>query len=77
VPYFLPEGRGIIDLLYRGAAGWLSSTSKPMKCVRMKKHAQSSVKNGYDQQVARYAQAVRVPDRDPSKNAAGFPERGQ
>ncbi|MGA2489896.1 MAG: UvrD-helicase domain-containing protein [Anaerolineales bacterium] len=58
VPYFLPEGRGIIDLLYRTAAGWVIIDFKTDE-VRSKLEARTVIReNGYDQQVARYARAV-------------------
>ena len=58
VPYFLPEGRGIIDLLYRGAAGWVIIDFKTDE-VRSDEEVRTVIReNGYDQQVARYAQAV-------------------
>lgn len=58
VRYDTPNGRGIIDLLYRTPAGWFIIDFKTDD-VRSDAEAQSVIRqNGYDQQVARYAQAV-------------------
>ena len=58
VPYFLPQGRGIIDLLYRDAAGWVIIDFKTDE-VRSDEEAWTVIReNGYDQQVSRYARAV-------------------
>ena len=58
VRYDTPNGRGIIDLLYRTPAGWFIIDFKTDD-VRSDAETQSVIRqNGYDQQVARYAQAV-------------------
>ncbi len=58
VRYDLPNGRGIIDLLYRTAAGWFIIDFKTDE-VRSEEEAQSAIRqNGYDAQVARYAAAI-------------------
>jgi ATP-dependent helicase/nuclease subunit A len=58
VPYFLPEGRGIIDLLYRTPAGWVIVDFK-IDEVRSDEEARATIlREGYDHQVARYAGAV-------------------
>jgi len=60
VRYDLPDpyGRGIMDLLYRTEAGWFIIDFKTDD-VRSDAEAQSTIrKNGYDRQVARYAQAI-------------------
>ncbi|MDO9129713.1 MAG: PD-(D/E)XK nuclease family protein [Anaerolineales bacterium] len=58
VPYYLPEGRGVIDLLYRTASDWFIIDFKTDE-VRSDAEAQSTIsREGYDRQVARYAEAV-------------------
>jgi ATP-dependent helicase/nuclease subunit A len=58
VRYDLPDGRGIIDLLYHTEAGWFIIDFKTDE-VRSDAEAQSAIsQNGYDRQVERYAQAV-------------------
>jgi ATP-dependent helicase/nuclease subunit A len=58
VRYDLPDGRGIMDLLYRTAAGWFIIDFKTDE-VRSESEALSAIsQNGYDRQVARYAQAI-------------------
>jgi ATP-dependent exoDNAse (exonuclease V) beta subunit len=58
VPYFLPDGRGVIDLLYRTEAGWFIIDFKTDE-VRSDAEALEVIRqNGYDRQVVRYAQAV-------------------
>jgi ATP-dependent helicase/nuclease subunit A len=58
VRYDLPDGRGILDLLYRTAAGWFIIDFKTDE-VRSDAEAQSAIsQNGYDHQVERYAQAI-------------------
>ncbi len=58
VRYDLPNERGIMDLLYRTEAGWFIIDFKTDE-VRSDAEAQSAIsQNGYDRQVARYAQAV-------------------
>ena len=58
VRYDLPDGRGIMDLLYRTEAGWFIIDFKTDE-VRSDAEAQSAIsQNGYDRQVARYAQAI-------------------
>ena len=58
VPYFLPEGRGVIDLLYRTPSGWCIADFKTDE-VRSDAEALAAIRqNGYDRQVARYAEAV-------------------
>ncbi|MDO9300723.1 MAG: 3'-5' exonuclease, partial [Anaerolineales bacterium] len=58
VRYDLPDGRGIMDLLYRTEAGWFIIDFKTDE-VRSESEAQSAIsQNGYDRQVARYAEAI-------------------
>lgn len=58
VSYFLEEGRGVIDLLYRTEAGWCIIDFKTDE-LRSDEAARSAItQNGYDRQLARYAQAV-------------------
>jgi len=58
VRYDLPNGRGIMDLLYRTVAGWFIIDFKTDE-VRSDAEAQSAIsQNGYDRQVARYAEAI-------------------
>jgi ATP-dependent exoDNAse (exonuclease V) beta subunit len=58
IRYDLPTGRGIIDLLYRTEAGWFIIDFKTDE-VRSKEEAQSVIRqNGYNAQVARYAEAI-------------------
>ncbi|MEW5939287.1 MAG: UvrD-helicase domain-containing protein [Chloroflexota bacterium] len=60
VPYYSPEGRGIIDLLYRTDSTWHIIDFKTDE-VRSESEARSAIsQNGYDRQVARYAQAVAI-----------------
>jgi ATP-dependent helicase/nuclease subunit A len=58
VRYDLPDGRGIMDLLYRTEAGWFIIDFKTDE-VRSESEAQSTIsQNGYDRQVERYAEAI-------------------
>jgi ATP-dependent exoDNAse (exonuclease V) beta subunit len=58
VPYFLLDGRGVIDLLYRTQSGWFLVDFKTDQ-VHSETEALVAIReNGYDQQVARYALAV-------------------
>jgi ATP-dependent helicase/nuclease subunit A len=58
VRFDLPEGRGIIDLLYRTPSGWSIIDFKTDE-VRSDAEAQSAIsRERYDRQVERYAQAV-------------------
>jgi ATP-dependent exoDNAse (exonuclease V) beta subunit len=58
VRYDLPNGRGIIDLLYRTDAGWFIIDFKTDE-VRSESEAQSAIsRERYDAQVARYARAI-------------------
>jgi ATP-dependent helicase/nuclease subunit A len=58
VRYDLPDGRGIMDLLYRTEAGWFIIDFKTDE-VRSDAEAQSAIsQNGYDRQVKRYAEAI-------------------
>jgi ATP-dependent exoDNAse (exonuclease V) beta subunit len=58
VRYDLPDGRGIMDLLYRTAEGWFIIDFKTDE-VRSDIEARSVIsQNGYDRQVERYAQAI-------------------
>ena len=58
VRFDLPEGRGIIDLLYRTPSGWCIIDFKTDE-VRSDAEAQSAIsQNGYNHQVARYAEAI-------------------
>ena len=53
-----PYGRGIMDLLYRTPAGWFIIDFKTDE-VQSGSEAQSTIsQNGYDRQVARYAEAI-------------------
>ncbi len=56
--YFLPVSRGVIDLIYRTETGWFLADFKTDE-VRSDAEAQATIReNGYDRQVARYAEAV-------------------
>ncbi len=58
VRYDLPDERGIIDLLYRTAEGWRIIDFKTND-VRSNDEARETIRReGYDRQVARYAQAI-------------------
>ena len=58
VRYDLPNGRGIMDLLYRTESGWFIVDFKTDEAPS-ESEAQSTIsQNGYDRQVARYAQAI-------------------
>ncbi len=58
VPYYTPDGRGIIDLLYRTDSGWHIIDFKTDE-VRSDDEARETVRRaGYDVQVARYARAI-------------------
>ena len=58
VRYDLPDGRGIMDLLYRTAEGWFIIDFKTDE-VRSDIEARSVIsQNGYNRQVERYAQAI-------------------
>ena len=58
VPYTLPGNRGIIDLLYRTEAGWVIADFKTDD-VRSETEMWETIKRGkYNEQVARYADAV-------------------
>ncbi len=58
VPYYSPDGRGIIDLLYHTDAGWTIIDFKTDE-VRTDDEARETIRRaGYDVQVARYAQAI-------------------
>jgi ATP-dependent helicase/nuclease subunit A len=58
VRYDLPDGRGIMDLLYRTADGWFIIDFKTDE-VRSESEARETISRAqYDRQVARYAQAV-------------------
>ncbi len=58
VRYDLPDGRGIMDLLYRTDTGWFIIDFKTDE-VRSDAEAESTIsQNGYDRQVERYAQAI-------------------
>jgi ATP-dependent helicase/nuclease subunit A len=57
IPYFLPNDRGVIDLLYRTEAGWFIIDFKTDE-VRSNEEAQVVIReNEYDKQLARYARA--------------------
>ncbi len=72
VPYYLPEGRGVIDLLYRTEAGWVIIDFKTDE-VRSDKEARATIsQNGYDRQVARYAGAVAAQLRVQAKTRLVF-----
>lgn len=60
IPYYLPEpdGRGIIDLLYRDASGWCIIDFKTDE-VRSEEEARDTIHRAeYARQVARYARAA-------------------
>lgn len=58
VPYFTPEERGMIDLLYRAADGWWISDFQTDE-VRSDEEARETIRRaGYAVQVARCAQAI-------------------
>jgi len=58
VRYDLPEGRGVIDLLYRTPEGWFIIDFKTDE-VRSDEEARSIIsRERYDLQVARYAEAI-------------------
>ena len=58
VPYYSPEGRGIIDLLYRTNDDWFIIDFKTDD-VRSESEARETIsRERYDVQVARYAQAI-------------------
>jgi ATP-dependent exoDNAse (exonuclease V) beta subunit len=58
VPYFLPEERGVIDLLYRAESGWCIIDFKTNE-VRSEEEAWTTIqRTGYDAQMTRYARAV-------------------
>jgi ATP-dependent helicase/nuclease subunit A len=59
VPYFTPAGRGIIDLLARAGDTWTISDFKTDR-ADSEEHARTlAQQNGYDQQVARYVEAIQ------------------
>jgi ATP-dependent helicase/nuclease subunit A len=58
IPYYLPGDTGIIDLLYRAEAGWFLVDFKTDE-LRSEEDVQAVIRReGYDRQVARYAQAA-------------------
>ena len=58
VRYDLPDGRGIMDLLYHTEAGWFIIDFKTDD-IRSDAEAQSAIsQNGYDRQLVRYAEAI-------------------
>ncbi len=58
VPYYLPGDTGIIDLLYHTEAGWVLVDFKTDE-LRSEEEAQVVIRRqGYDRQVARYAEAA-------------------
>ncbi len=58
LPYYSPDGRGIIDLLYRADDGWTIIDFKTDE-VRSDDEARETIRRaGYDVQVARYARAI-------------------
>jgi ATP-dependent helicase/nuclease subunit A len=60
VPYYLsdPDGRGIIDLLYRSASNWCIIDFKTDE-VHSEEEARDTIRRaGYDRQLARYAEAI-------------------
>jgi ATP-dependent exoDNAse (exonuclease V) beta subunit len=62
VPYYLsdPDGRGIIDLLYRNPSGWYIIDFKTDE-VRSEEEARESIHRAeYDRQMARYARAAAI-----------------
>ncbi len=58
VPYYSPDGRGIMDLLYRSNDDWTIIDFKTDE-VRSDDEARATIRRaGYDVQVARYARAI-------------------
>ncbi len=58
IPYYLPNERGIIDLLYRVKDDWIIIDFKTDE-VRSDEEARSAIsQNGYDRQIERYARAI-------------------
>lgn len=60
IPYYTPAGRGIIDLLYRAGDEWIILD---FKTDRADSEAQARIliqQNGYENQLARYAQAIQT-----------------
>jgi ATP-dependent helicase/nuclease subunit A len=58
VPYYTPQGRGIIDLLYHFQNGWCIIDFKTDR-LRSEAEARAAIRaNRYDQQVAHYARAL-------------------
>jgi ATP-dependent exoDNAse (exonuclease V) beta subunit len=58
VPYYSPEERGIIDLLYRTDSGWHIIDFKTDE-VRSEEEARETIRRAeYDRQMARYARAA-------------------
>ncbi len=58
VPYFLPDDRGVIDLLYRTRAGWFLADFKTDRANSESDALAIVHDNGYDAQVARYTRAI-------------------
>lgn len=58
VPYFLPDDRGVIDLLYRTRVGWFLPDFKTDRANSDSDAMAIVHDNGYDAQVARYTRAV-------------------
>ena len=60
VPFALPGDHGIIDLLYRSNDDWVIADFKTDE-IRFETEVQAIIeREGYDQQVKRYAEAVEV-----------------
>lgn len=58
VPYYSPDGRGVMDLLYRTDSTWLIIDFKTDE-VRSDEEARETIRRAeYDVQVARYARAI-------------------
>lgn len=58
IPYFLPEERGVIDLLYRTKASWFIVDFKTDQLDSEEQALAASREKGYNQQLARYVRAV-------------------
>lgn len=58
LPYLLPEGGGILDLLYRTPQGWFIADFKTDEVSSEAEALETIRREGYDRQVARYAEAV-------------------
>jgi ATP-dependent exoDNAse (exonuclease V) beta subunit len=60
VPYAIPGDRGIIDLLYRTKAGWVIADFKTDELRSEVEMWETIERNGYNEQVKRYVDAVMI-----------------